>query len=91
MAVTARAGYSPTWIYSLVWRHNAARAAGRAAGGIASRACPAQDGGGWAGPEVAAFTAGRRGRAIGPQLGRAYLRRLGFTPQAFSKAAAVAV
>jgi transposase len=39
---------------------------------------PAPDGGLWTGPKVAAWIASKTGRAIHPQLGWVYLRKLGF-------------
>ncbi len=48
----------------------------RAALVAALRARPA-DGGLWTGPKVAAWIATRTGRAVGPQCGWSYLRRLG--------------
>jgi transposase len=40
---------------------------------------PAPDGGLWTGPKVAAWIAAKTGRKIHPQLGWAYLHKLGFT------------
>ncbi len=55
-------------------------AAGQAALG-AALAGPAPDGGLWTGRHVAGWLSTYLGRAVSPQRGWEYLRRLGFTPQ----------
>jgi transposase len=42
---------------------------------------PAPGGGLWSGPEVARWMGGKLGRAVAPQRGWDYLRRVGYTPQ----------
>jgi transposase len=44
-------------------------------------AAPPADGGLWTGPKVAAWMGARLGRAVWPQRGWDYLRKLGYSPQ----------
>jgi transposase len=47
----------------------------------AALAAPPSDGGLWTGPKVAAWMATRLGRKVGPQRGRDYLKKLGYSAQ----------